>query len=80
MTGITNTPQSGCILLRVVVSLVLQLSFILHLVAHSNKKTRYLLIHDMRENSRDKWIMVANRLQTTYGGGLAESELNSHCG
>ena len=73
-----NTSQSGCIFGTLA---------LLHLAPRraleqyqKGQKTRCLLIHDTRKNSRDKWIMVANRLQTTYGGGLAESELNSHCG
>ena len=49
----------------------------------SNNGERKLVIYyicDTRKISRDKWIAEANRLQTTYGGGLTESALNSHCG
>ena len=48
-------------------------------ILNKGEKTRYLLICDTRKILRVKWIAVANRLQTTYGGGLAKSELNSHC-
>ena len=37
----------------------------------TGQKTCYLIIHDIHKISCDKWIMVANRLQTIYGGGLA---------
>ena len=47
---------------------------------NGERKLAIYYIHDMCKISRDKWIVVANWLQTTYGGGLAESTLNSHCG
>ena len=34
---------------------------------------------DTRKLSRDNWIEGANLLETTYKGGLAESELKLHC-
>lgn len=39
---------------------------------------QYLLIKKTHKFSDDNWIVVANQLQITYGGGLAESKLNSH--
>ena len=38
------------------------------------EKLAIYYIRYMHKISRDKWIVIANQLQTTYGGGLAKSK------